>query len=237
MKTVLITGAAKRGGAAIARRMHARGYSVILHCRPSSLPDAENLLNELTAKREGSAVIWTQALDKNMTPPPFINSIVGIVANASTYIASDLDSFEQRLEEDIQSHVTGHIHLIRLCKNSLIQNKGAVVAITDVHADRASKGYLTYQIAKGALASAVRALAADLAPHVRVNAVAPGSLEWPTSNVISQERQAHILQSIPLGRTGTFDELAAAVEFLLFDATFTTGTTLNVDGGRSSYLE
>jgi len=237
MKTVLITGAAKRGGAAIARRIHARGYHVILHCRPSSLADAEILHNELIAKRDGSAVIWSQALNKEMSAPPLIDSIVGIVANASSYFSSDLDSFDKRFEDDIQSHVTGHMRLIRLCKESLIHNGGAIVAITDVHAERASKGYLTYQIAKGALASAVHALAAELAPHVRVNAVAPGSLDWPVLNTISEERKSQILRSIPLGRTGTFDELAAAVDFLLFDATFTTGTTLNVDGGRSSYLE
>jgi pteridine reductase len=237
MKTILITGAAKRGGAAIARCIHERGYHVILHCRPSSLADAEVLQKELIAKREGSAVIWSQALNKDISVPPLLESIVGIVANASSYLSSDLDSFEARIDEDIQSHVTGHLQLIRLCKNSLIRNKGAVVAITDIHVERASKNYLTYQIAKGALASAVRALAVELAPHVRVNAVAPGSLEWPTSKVISKERQSQILQSIPLARTGTFEELAAAVDFLLFDATFTTGTTLNVDGGRSSFLE
>jgi pteridine reductase len=237
MKTVLITGAAKRGGAAIARRIHTRGYHVILHCRPSSLADAEVLQKELIAKRDGSAIIWSQALNKDMSIPPLIDSIVGIVASASSYFSSDLDSFDERFDEDIQSHVTGHIQLIRLCKNSLIRNNGAVVAITDIHVERASKDYLTYQIAKGALASAVRALAAELAPSVRVNAVAPGSLEWPASNVISKDRQAQIIRSIPLGRTGTFDELAAAVDFLLFDATFTTGTTLNVDGGRSSFLE
>jgi pteridine reductase len=237
MKTVLITGAAKRGGAAIARRIHARGYRVILHCRPSSQADAEVLLKELIAKRDGSAIIWSQELDRDMPVPPSVDSIVGVVANASSYCPSSLDSFDQQFEDDIQSHVTGHIQLVRLCKNALIHNKGAVVAVTDIHVDRASKGYLAYQVAKGALASAVRALAADLAPNVRVNAVAPGSLEWPVANTISEERKFQILRSIPLGRIGTFDELAAAVDFLLFDATFTTGSTLNVDGGRCTFLE
>ncbi len=172
-----------------------------------------------------------------MQLPPFIDTIVGIVANETSYIPSHLYSFDKRLDDDIQSHVSGHIQLIHSCKRVLIRNEGAIVAITDIHVDRASKGYLTYQIAKGALASAVHALAADLAPHVRVNAVAPGSLAWPTSDAISEERKSKILRSTPLGRIGTFDELAAAVDFLLFDATFTTGATLNVDGGRSSFLE
>jgi pteridine reductase len=78
------------------------------------------------------------------------------------------------------------------------------------------------------------------APHIRVNAVAPGSLEWPADDApacIPLERQAQILRTTPLGRIGTFEELATAVEFLLCDATFTTGATLNVDGGRSIFLE
>lgn len=237
MKTVLITGAAKRGGAAIAQHIHAKGYRVVLHCRESSKSDAENLMLELLKKREGSAVVWSQDLDKEIQTPPFTESIVGIVANASSYVASDLDSFQTRLDKDIQSHLTGHLQLIQLCKEALVRNHGAIVAVTDIHVDRASKGYLTYQIAKGALATAVRALAADLAPHIRVNAVAPGSLAWPTSGEISEERRDQILQSIPLGRIGTFEELAAAVAFLLFEATYTTGTTLHVDGGRSFSLE
>jgi len=237
MKTVLITGAARRGGAAIARRVHARGYRVILHCRASSLSEADALAGELNAIRAGSAVTWSQILNDAIPVPPQVESIFGIVASASSYVNSDLDTLAERIDEDLQTHVLGHVQLIRLCKDALIRNHGAVVAITDIHVQRASRGYLAYQIAKGALASAARALAVELAPHVRVNAVAPGSFEWPASNTISAQRQAQIVESTPLGRIGTFDELAAAVEFLLFDATYTTGATLNVDGGRSSFLE
>ena len=237
MKTVLVTGAAKRGGAAIARRVHARGYRVIVHCRSSSLTEAEQLCHELNALRADSAVTWSQALNEAIPVPPLVDSIVGIVASASTYINSNLDTFSERIDEDMQTHVMGHLQLIHLCRDALIKNHGSIVAITDIHAQRASRGYLAYQVAKGALASAVRALAVELAPHVRVNAVAPGSFEWPSSNTISEQRQAQIIESTPLGRIGTFDELATAVEFLLFDATYTTGATLNVDGGRSSFLE
>lgn len=237
MKTILITGAAKRGGAAIARRVHSRGHNIILHCRESSLSEANGLCQEFNSLRSESAVTWAQPLSADMPPPPFMDSITGIVANASAYAPSTLEYFPQRMEEDLQSHLFGHLQLFRLCKDSLIKNKGSIVAITDIHVNRSAKGYLTYQIAKGALETAVRALAIELAPHVRVNAVAPGSLEWPTENVISEERKSKILQSIPLERLGTFDELAKAAEFLLFDATYTTGATLSVDGGRSSFLE
>ena len=237
MKTVLITGAARRGGAAIARRIHARGFRVILHCRASSLTDAEHLAAELNALRAHSALVWSQELNDRIPVPPELGSICGIVASASSYSDSSLDSFAQHIDADMQTHVLGHLRLIQLCRQALISNQGSVVAITDIHVQRASRGYLSYQIAKGALASAVRALAIELAPHVRVNAVAPGPFEWPASKSISEQRQAQILQSTPLGRIGNFDELAAAVEFLLLDATYTTGSTLNVDGGRASFLE
>jgi pteridine reductase len=237
MNTILITGAAKRGGAAIAQRLHARGFRVIVHCRSSSLADAETLCKSLNAKRPESAIVWSQALDGDMPAPPMLESISGIVANASCYVPSTLDNFDQCLNNDLQAHLVGHLHLIRLCKDALIQNRGAIVAITDIHVQRPLKGFLSYHLAKGALDTAVRALAVELAPHVRVNAVAPGTLEWPTEGAMTEERKTTILQSIPLDRIGTFDELARAVEFLLVDATYTTGATLTVDGGRSTFLE
>ena len=237
MKTVLITGAARRGGAAIARRIHARGFRVILHCRASSLSEARQLAVELNTLRSESALVWSAELNDRIPAPPQPSSICGIVASASSYIDSSLDSFDQHIDADMQTHVLGHIRLIQLCRQALISNRGSVVAITDIHVQRASRGYLSYQIAKGALDSAVRALAVELAPHVRVNAVAPGPFEWPASNTVSEQRQAQILQSTPMGRIGNFDELATAVEFLLLDATYTTGSTLNVDGGRASFLE
>ncbi len=237
MKTVLITGAARRGGAAIARRIHARGYRVVLHCRDSSLAEAEQLQQELLAVRPDSALVWSAELNQAIGVPPHYGDITGIVASASSYVDSSLDDFDQRFDIDLQTHLLGHLQLIRHCKQSLISHQGAIVAITDIHVQRASRGFLDYQIAKGALAAAMRALAVELSPHVRVNAVAPGSFEWPSANNIPEARQQQIINSTPLRRIGRFDELAAAVEFLLLDATYTTGATLNVDGGRSAFLE
>ncbi len=237
--TVLITGAAKRGGAAIAKRLHQRGYRIIVHCH-ASLSAAHALAIELNTLRTDSAIVWQAELNQTIAVPPYVDSIVGLVASASSYRHSDLDEFATSLDADIGSHLTGHLALIQHCKTALTANQGAIVAITDIHVERPAKAYLTYHIAKGALATAVRALAIELAPHIRVNAVAPGSLEWPADDApacIPLERQAQILRTTPLGRIGTFEELATAVEFLLCDATFTTGATLNVDGGRSIFLE
>lgn len=237
MHSVLVTGAARRGGAAIARRIHARGYNLVLHCRDSSVADARALRDELNALRTDSAQVWPAELNGAIGVPPQVERLIGLVACASTYADSTLENFGPQLEIDMQSHVVGHLALIEQCRVALTANRGAIVAITDVHVERPTKGHLTYLVAKGALAAAVRALAVDLAPAIRVNAVAPGPLEWPIVLDIPAEHKAQILRSTPLGRTGTFDELARAVEFLLFDATFTTGSTLNVDGGRSAYLE
>jgi len=195
------------------------------------------LAAELNAVTPGSAVTWIADLDQNIPAPPFASSMAGIVANASTYAASSLESIGSSLERDLNAHLFGHLALIDHCKSSLIANRGAIVAVTDIHVERPSKGYLAYHIAKGALDSAVRALAIELAPYVRVNAVAPGPLDWPTSPPLSDERIERILQTTPLARNGTFAELAAAVDFLMFDATYTTGSTLKVDGGRSFFLE
>lgn len=237
MKTVLITGAARRGGAAIARRVHRRGYDVVLHCRQSSLADAEALQAELNAVRAGSATAWVVELTGDIPVPPLVDTLVGVVASASAYIPSSLDDVAERLDADMQTHVHGHLALIAHCRDALARNQGAIVAITDISVERTTRHFLTYQVAKGALATAVRALAADLAPAVRVNSVAPGAMEWPHDRVTPQEVKDHTINSTPLKRIGTFEELAAAVDFLLFDATFTTGSTIYVDGGRSHYLE
>jgi len=236
-KNILVTGGSKRGGAAISRAIHRRGFDVLIHCRESSEGAAQILTNELNAIRPNSAKFWSQDLTlKNLALPQETKNTVGIVANASEYIKSDLNNFSERLDLDIQTHLTSHLRLIQLLKQSLIENNGAVVAVLDIRINRPKKGNLTYQISKGALDTAVRALAVELAPAVRVNSVSPGPLEWPTNPPYTQERKDQILNATPLGRVGAFEELAAAVCFLLFDATFTTGATIPVDGGRSIYL-
>lgn len=236
LDTVLVTGSAKRGGAAIARTIHERGYRVIVHSRKSSELEATELMNSFNAKRANSALLWIENLSEQMQTLPDFTHLVGVVANASQYRHSDLSSSSSVLLDDLRAHLLGHLEIIKHCKEVLINNKGAIVAVCDIHTERPNKNYLSYNISKGALQTAVKALAAELAPHVRVNAVSPGALEWPSDHPIEMERQTEILNSIPLGRVGTFDELAKAVCFLLFDASYTTGATLNVDGGRSSFL-
>lgn len=237
-RTVIITGAARRGGATIARRIHGRGYRVILHCRASSFAAALELAADLNEYRPESAIVWPADLSGKIDPPPFADDVCGIVASASEYMPATLqEAAAGRLDRDLATHLQGHFALIAYCEAALRRDRGAIVAITDIATERAQKGFVSYLTAKGALEAAMKALAAELAPDVRVNCVAPGPLEWPENGQISDERKAKIIASTPLARTGTYHELATAVEFLLFDATFTTGVTLPVDGGRLNFLE
>ncbi len=236
-KNILITGGSKRGGAAISRAVHSRGYDVLIHCRASSEDEANRLTLELNSMRPNSANYWCADLSqKEFTLPIETQNTIGIVANASEYVKSDLDNYADRLDIDMQTHLSGHLNLVRLLRDNLVKNKGSIVAILDIRINRPKKGNLTYQISKGALDTAVRALAIELAPDVRVNSVSPGPLEWPTNPPYSEQRKEQILNATPLARVGGFNELASAVCFLLFDATFTTGATIPVDGGRSIYL-
>ncbi|RPH65736.1 MAG: SDR family oxidoreductase, partial [Burkholderiales bacterium] len=110
---------------------------------------------------------------------------------------------------------------------------GAIVNLCDVHAERPLPQFSVYTAAKAGIASLTRALALELAPGVRVNAVAPGSLDWPEAGVFSEDERRASEAAIPLGRLGTGDDIARAVAFLLFGSDYVTGHVLNVDGGSS----
>ena len=114
----------------------------------------------------------------------------------------------------------------------LTANAGAIVNLVDIYADSALRNHSVYVMAKAALVAMTRALALDLAPHVRVNAVAPGAVLWPEQGKSDQAKEA-ILASVPLARMGSPDDVAEAVRWLLLDARYTTGQVIRVDGGRS----
>ena len=118
----------------------------------------------------------------------------------------------------------------------LARQSGAIVNITDIHVERPLKGYAVYTSAKAGLAALTRSLAIDLAPQVRVNAVAPGAINWPEDDSFGAAERAAIISRTPLQRTGSEDDIARTVKFLLFDAPFITGQTINVDGGRSIHI-
>ena len=112
-----------------------------------------------------------------------------------------------------------------------LRQHGAIVNLTDLHATTPKREHAAYCAAKAALAMITQALALELAPQVRVNAVAPGAILWPEEGKPEAARLA-LMQRTPLARLGTVEEVAEAVRWLIEDASYLTGQTLGLDGGR-----
>lgn len=244
---ILITGAARRVGAEITRTLHAAGANVVLHYRTSRC-DAEQLAQALNAARPGSAIALAADLGDSDVAPVLIAGVLkhfgrldGLVNNASGFFPTPIGSIDAAVWKELAgSNLKGPLFLAQAAAPHLaqsdIQGGGAIVNITDIHVERPLKGYAVYLSAKAGLAGMTRALAIDLAPQVRVNAVAPGSILWPEDDSFSADDRAGIVAHTPLQRMGSPEDVARTVKFLLFDAPFITGQIINVDGGRSIHL-
>lgn len=241
---VLVTGAARRVGAAVARRLHGAGARVLLHYHRSE-NEARALAAELNALRPASAAVAAAALDDVAALGALAEEAVkvfgrldGLVNNASSFYRTPLGGIGEADWKDlVDSNLKGPLFLAQAAAPALRESGGAIVNITDVHALRPDRGYVAYTAAKAGLEGLTRALAVDLAPRVRVNAVAPGAVEWPDGGTeFPAAARAAIVASTLLQRPGTPDDVARAVQFLLFDAPYVTGQTLAVDGGRSAHL-
>jgi pteridine reductase len=241
-KTALITGAAKRIGAAIARRLHGAGANVVLHYRGAEA-EAAALEAELNAIRAASASKVKADLLAPIAPKALVGATLDrfgsldvLVNNASTFYPTALGSIEAgHWEELIGSNLRAPLFLAQEAAPELGKRGGAIVNIADIHAQRPLKGYAVYSIAKAGLVAMTRALALELGPAVRVNAVAPGAIAWPEDGQFAPPERQRIVASTPLARLGSPVEIARAVHFLA-TAPFVTGQVLAVDGGRSIYL-
>lgn len=162
----------------------------------------------------------------------------GVVNNASSYFATPIGRIDEAAWQDLMdSNLKGPLFLAQAAAPHLRSARGAIVNITDIHAERPCKGFPTYCAAKAGLLGLTRALAIELAPDVRVNAVAPGAIQWPDANTdFSPEERQVILQHTLLKRIGEPNDIARTVKFLLFDAPYITGQVINVDGGRTAHL-
>lgn len=241
-KVALVTGAARRIGAAIARRLHACGANVIVHYRGAE-HDAAQLESELNAARSGSALRVKADLLAPIAPKAIISAALErwqrldvLVNNASAFYPTPVGRIEAgHWEELIGSNLRAPLFLSQAAAPHLAPTRGSIVNIVDIHAERPLKGYLVYSVAKSGLAALTRALALELAPEVRVNAVAPGAIAWPHDEQFDAGERERILATTPLGRLGSPEDIAQAVQFLSL-APFVTGHTLAVDGGRSMFL-
>ena len=244
LPVVLVTGAARRVGAEIARHLHGRGARVVLHYR-SSAAAAAALAEELNARRAGSAHICQADLGDVAALARMVEATTktcgrldALVNNASSFFPTPLGSIDETAWNDIvNSNFKGPLFLCQAAAPYLARSGGCIINITDVHAERPMRGYVAYCAAKAGLFGLTRALAVDLAPEVRVNAVAPGAIVWPDQQerFSAAEREAIVANSL-LKRVGEPADIARAVGYLMFDAPYVTGQVINVDGGRTAHL-
>ncbi len=239
-KTVLITGGAKRVGAAICRRLHAAGANLMLHYRASA-GEARLLQAELNHARPDSvSLIQADLLDLNKLPSVVEQTLQAfgrldaLINNASTFFPTPVGEITEAAWADlIGTNLQVPLFLAQAAAPALKRAQGAIVNLSDIHAERPLKNYVVYSIAKAGLEGLTRSLARELAPEVRVNAVAPGPILWPEDESFDELSRQRIISHTPLRREGTPDDIARAVHFLLADANYITGETINVDGGRN----
>ncbi len=243
-KTVLITGGAKRVGAAICRELHAHGANLMIHYNTST-KDARALQAELNLQRANSVAIiqgdlLNIAIMVNLVAETLnqFGKLDVLINNASSYYSTEIGHItEENWHDLVGSNLKAPMFLAQAAASELRKNHGCIVNITDMHIERPKKGYVVYSVAKAGLVTLTKSLAHELSPEVRVNAVAPGPVQWPENNPQFDEvyRQRVINQTL-LKRVGEGADIAKAVKFLVADAPFITGHVLAVDGGRSLNL-
>jgi pteridine reductase len=240
-KVVLVTGGAKRVGAAICRRLHAAGTQLAIHYR-SSDQEALALQQELNKLRPKSAVVFQADLLDLQALPQLVRKVIkrfgqldALVNNASSFYATPLaDIDEQQWHDLLGTNLKAPLFLAQAAAAELRHRRGCIVNIADIHAERPMHGHLLYSTAKAGLAALTKGLAQELAPQVRVNAVAPGVIVWPENEAwMDEEQRRKIVAHTLLKREGEPDDIARTVAFLIQDAPYITGQIIAVDGGRS----
>lgn len=241
-RVALITGAAHRIGAAIARQLHGIGMNLVLHYRHSR-ESAEALRAELEAKRaETVHLIQGDLLDSD-TLPSLVEAAHGrwgqldaLVNNASSFYPTPVGQVTVEQWEDLLgTNLRAPFFLSQAAAHYLRGEGGVIVNIVDIHADRPLKEHPAYSIAKAGLVMLTKTMARELGPTIRVNAVAPGAILWPERGMSDEQRQK-IISSTVLQRQGTPEDIARAVLFLIRDADYMSGQVVTVDGGRSIVL-
>jgi len=238
-KSVLITGGAKRVGAAICRRLHGAGANLMLHYR-SSAGEARLLQSELNHMRQDSvALIQADLLDLAKLPAIVEQTLAtfgrldALVNNASSFFQTPVGEISSSDWEDlIGTNLRAPLFLAQAAATALRKTQGTIINITDIHAERPLKNFVVYSVAKAGLVGLTRSLARELAPEIRVNAVAPGPILWPDDESFDELSRQRIISHTPLRREGSPEDIAKAVHYLAVDAGYVTGETINVDGGR-----
>lgn len=236
---VLITGAARRVGAVIARRLHAAGYVLALHHRHAAA-EATTLAAELQAQRADSVLLLQAELAEFDRLPELVAKTVGrygrldaLVNNASAFYPTPVGGVTPaQWDELFASNARAPFFLAQAAAPHLAASGGAIVNLVDIYAERPLAKHPVYCMAKAALLMMTQSLAVELGPAVRVNAVAPGAVMWPEAGKTYTDQQK-LIEATALKRAGAPDDVAEAVRWLLEDARYCTGQVIRVDGGRT----
>jgi pteridine reductase len=242
-KVVLVTGGAKRVGAAIVRLLHGEGASLMLHYRGSER-EANALREELNAARSNSvALVQADLLDVAGLSEIVKNTVNrferldALVNNASAFFPTAVGEMTPASWDSlIGTNLRAPLFLSQAAAPHLKKTGGAIVNITDIHAERPLKNYVIYSVAKAGLAGLTRSLARELGPEVRVNGVAPGPIVWPDDGSFDEVARQRVVSNTILRRTGEPDDIARAVYYFIAEAPYVTGQIIAVDGGRSINL-
>lgn len=236
-RVALITGAARRIGAATAKALHQRGFKVVIHYNNSAI-QARQLVSELNQIRTNSA----HAVAGDLTDSDHISHIAEaairqfsrldvLINNASSFYPTPVATMTPAQANDlIATNMTAPLFLSQACVPYLKQHRGVIINMCDIHAKKPLKGHTIYCMAKAGLAMMTLSLANELAPDIRVNAIAPGAIVWPDAG-ISQQDIAQVVNEIPLKRKGEASDIADAICYLI-EAPYVNGQILSVDGGR-----
>ena len=238
-KTVFITGAAKRIGKEIALSFKEMGWNIIIHYN-SSEEDALNLAKEINNTNKNSAITVQGNLDVQKDVNGIIKEVLNafpsvdlLINNASTFYPTPIDDIsEEHWKKLVGSNLKGPLFLIQGLKQKLIESKGSIINITDTNLSKGVANYSIYSAAKAGIESITKGLARELAPEIKVNAIAPGAMLEPPDVTWTEEQKSKVIESIPLKRMGSEKDIAEAVKFLA-QSRYITGQIIKVDGGRS----
>jgi len=238
-KVVLITGGAKRLGAAITHKLHAHGANTVIHYHQSK-DAAESLAAELNQLRNGSALTLKGDLLDTTSLPLLVARCIEryghldiLINNASAFYATPIGTISATQWDDlIGSNLKAPLFLAQAAAPFLKRSHGLILNMVDIHAQRPLPQHTVYSVAKAGLVTLTKSLARELGPEIRVNAIAPGPVLWP-DHAMSEELQQEIISKTALKRKGSAEDIASAALFFAKDAPYITGQILAVDGGRS----
>ncbi|WNO08607.1 pteridine reductase [Teredinibacter sp. KSP-S5-2] len=239
-KVILITGAAKRIGASLAKDLHSNNYKIIIHYNQSE-SSARSLMESLNNRRADTATMiqadlrnLDQTLSLAEQAIAYWGRLDGLINNASTYYSTPIGECTPEQWQDLfSSNLKAPFFLAQACVEALKKTRGHIINIADIHGQRPLAKHSMYCMAKAGNIMMTKTLAKELAPEIKVNGIAPGAILWPENDGENSVDNTEILNQIPLKELGNTQSITSSIRFLLMESSYITGQIINVDGGRS----